>query len=76
MASCFTVDANGFLVASTTPVGECTAYVVQDAADYFTNGIFNLPAPEQLAQAWAAGFILPMSIGCIAWAAAKIADFF
>lgn len=39
------------------------------------NQVFNIPNSTMLGQAWAVGFILPMTIGLISFAVAKIVNF-
>lgn len=76
MAICVLVDTAGYLVAAaSTPLAECTSYVLQDASEMLTYSIFNLPAGSDFAKAWSAGFILPMVLSQVAFAVAKLVNF-
>ena len=39
------------------------------------NQVFNIPTNTMLGQCWALGFILPMTIGLISFAVAKLVNF-
>ena len=76
MAICVVVDSVGNLVSSaSTPLAQCTSYILQDASEMLTYSIFNLPSGSDFAKAWSAGFILPMVISQVAFAVAKLVNF-
>lgn len=76
MAICAHIDATtGALIPNTTPIDQCTAYVIATQSDYLAFSIFNIPAQGDLAAAWYAGFITPMALSMVAFAAAKLVNF-
>lgn len=77
MAICTTVDASGVVhAAGNISINDCTGFVLLDKADYVQNGLvqqlFALPAGEDFSTLWAAGFVMPMTIGLVAWACAVL----
>jgi hypothetical protein len=79
MAICAQIDASGFVKElATVALNDCTGFVLLDKADFVSNGLvqtlITIPAGEDFATAWSAGFIPPMTIGLIAWSVAKIVN--
>lgn len=77
MAICATVDVSGVVhAAGSTPLNDCTGFVLLDKADWIVNGmvqgLFTIPTGEDFQALWAAGFVTPMAIGLIAWAVSAI----
>lgn len=77
MAICATVDGSGIVhAAANIPLNECSSFVLLDKSDWIGNGLVQglttIPAGEDFAALWAAGFIVPMTIGLIAWAVFKV----
>lgn len=75
MAICATVDVSGVVhAAASVPLNECTGFVLLDQSDWIVNGLvqslFTIPAGEDVQALWALGFIPPMTLGLVAWAAA------
>lgn len=75
MATC-AIPVNGSLVLTADPVGSCTGYILQDAAEYMLNntlvGLTAFPAPSEFSGAWAAGFILPITFALVGWACGAV----
>lgn len=81
MAVCVMVDASGFVKQlAGVALGDCTGYVLLDKADWVSNGLvqslITIPSGEDFAAVWATAFIVPVSIGLIAWTVAKIVNVF
>lgn len=79
MAICAVVDWAGFVRAlPAVSLNDCTGFVLLDKADWITNGmvqgLFTIPSGEDFQALWAAGFVLPMTIGLIAWGVSKIVN--
>lgn len=77
MAICATVDELGVVhAAGNTAINDCLGFVLLDKADWAQNGLvqqlFALPSGDDFATLWNAGFVLPMTLGLVAWAVAKI----
>ena len=75
------IDASGFVKQqAAVSLNDCTGYVLLDKADWVSNGLvqslITIPAGEDFAAVWATAFVIPVSIGLIAWAVAKIATVF
>lgn len=75
MALCVITDANGALVGTATAPAQCTGYIVESASDYLAHSIFTIPDASALHAAWAAGFLVPMSVGLVAWAIGELVNF-
>jgi hypothetical protein len=58
------------------PVGDYVQYKQLQAQVLTSNSWFAVPPATDFAAAWQAGFLIPMVIGMIAWAAAKVASVF
>jgi len=76
MAACVALNAQNLLEVIVTPVGDCTSYVILDAAEYWQRSIFDIPDGTTLAGFFSAGFTLPMAVGLIAWAVGKLVNSF
>lgn len=79
MAICAVVNGAGFVKALPgVSLNDCTGFVLLDKADWITNGmvqgLFTIPAGEDFQALWSAGFVLPMTIGLIAWGVSKIVN--
>lgn len=79
MAICAVVDGAGFVKAmSGVALNDCTGFVLLDKADWLTNGLvqslITIPAGDDFAVVWAAGFMVPMSVGLVAWAVSRIVN--
>ncbi|MBK7955716.1 MAG: hypothetical protein IPK02_18210 [Candidatus Accumulibacter sp.] len=77
MAICATVDVAGFVkMLPGVALNDCTGYVLLDKADWINNGLvqglLTIPAGEDFAALWGAGFVLPVTLSMIAWAVSKI----
>ncbi|HQA25361.1 MAG TPA: hypothetical protein PK893_04275 [Candidatus Competibacteraceae bacterium] len=67
-AVCATVDgATSALIIVSTPVGECTGYVVLDVLDWPGASVWAMPTVEELSGYFFAGFSIPLSIFLFAW---------
>jgi len=75
MAACI-VEQGGKLVLTTIPPESCPGFIVWNATEYQNMAnllpVFGIPSAVDLAAAWQAGFVIPMALGLVAWAAAKI----
>lgn len=77
MAICAHIDAvSGALIPDTTPIDQCTAYVIATQSDYLAFSLFNIPDTSVLSAAWFAGFVVPMTAHMVAWAVGSLVNFF
>ena len=76
MASCVIANEQNLLEVIATPVGDCTSYVIVDAAEFYQNSVFDIPDGTTLAGFFSAGFVVPMTIGLVAWGVGKLVNFF
>lgn len=76
MAACVALNAQNLLEVIVTPVGDCTSYVILDAAEYWQRSIFDIPDGTTLAGFFGAGFVAPMTLGLVAWGVGKLINFF
>lgn len=77
MAICAHIDAaTGALIPDTTPIDQCTAYVIATQSDYLAFSIFTIPQASDLSAAWFAGFVIPMTAHMVAWAVGSLVNFF
>jgi len=77
MAICATIDGAGVVhAAGSIPLGECTGFVLLDQADWIANGVvqglLTIPAGDDFAALWYAGFSTPITLGLVAWSCAAI----
>lgn len=80
MATCVTVDQNtGFLLATSTPLNQCSSYVVMDASTFHSlptlTDIFTMPVASDLGTLWMTGFALPVIIYISSWALQTVINF-
>lgn len=75
MAACVTISG-GVVTFTADPPESCAGYILLDAVDYQeiiqTQPFFGLPDPTSYATAWSIGFGVPVLIGLIAYAVAKV----
>lgn len=77
MAICAVVDVSGVVsAAGSTPLAECTGFILLDQADWILHGavqgLLTIPAGEDFAALWYAGFATPITLGLVAWSCAAI----
>lgn len=75
-ASCATVDTNGIVVVTATPVGECTALILLSSEDWGGASVWLMPTAGEISSVWASAFILPMTLFLFAWSIGRIVHFF
>lgn len=82
MAVCVQFDQTGALVSvpGNLSMNQCTTFIALEPAEYrqivTANSLYALPASQDFATVWAAGFVLPLSIYMVAWGVAKLVNFF
>lgn len=76
MALCVIVNELNQLIATTTPISECSSYVLQESADFLAHSLFQIPDMLTLQGFWMAGFFIPMVSHVIAWAVGSLVNFF
>lgn len=68
MASlCVVVNSQGFIFSTSTPVDQCSSYVLFDSADFGMNSIWAIPSAGDVAAIWGIAFSLPMTVFLISW---------
>ena len=80
MPTCVVVDQNtGFLLASSTPINQCTSFVMMDATGFNNlptlTDIFSMPVAQDLSTMWMTGFALPVIIYLSSWALQTVINF-
>jgi len=79
-ATCVVAMADDSLRLSTTPLAECTGYVLMDSSEYSQvptlQALFAWPESDQMVAAWMAGFTLPMVCYLAAWGFGTVVNFF
>lgn len=81
MALCVTVDGAGVMTVQTgVPAASCTGYLLVEPSEYqqiiTANNLYALPASQDFAAAWSAGFVLPLTVYMAAWGVATLVNFF
>lgn len=73
------VGSGGHIVATGESVGDCTAFVLLESAEYDSLvgsvQFWNVPPVESLSEAWFIGFSLPMLVYLSAWALGAVLRF-
>ena len=76
MAICVAVNSEGHLVQSVSSVESCTGHILLNVGEYqnitLQHTALAMPDGTDFAAAWGAGFILPMTVGLIAYCVAQI----
>lgn len=78
-ASCATVDTSlgiNAVAVTTTPVGECTGFVILSSEEWGGASIWLMPTVDDVSVVWASAFILPMSLFLFSWAVGRLVKFF
>ena len=77
MASlCVVTDPQGFIVSTSTPVSDCSSYILLDSADFGGTSIWAIPTAGDVAAVWGIAFSLPVTIFLIAWSLGVVLKMF
>ncbi len=73
------VNILGVLTVTSDPIETCPGWVLLDAATYTAQptltDIFAMPVSTDLAEMWAVGFSLPLTMYLVAWALGVVVNF-
>lgn len=80
MPTCVLIDQQtGFLVATATPLTQCTSYVLMDATGFKNlptlTDVFSMPVSADLTTMWMTGFALPLIVYISSWALQIVVGF-
>ena len=76
MAICVAVNSEGHLVQSVSSIESCMGHILLNIGEYqnitLQHTVLAIPETSDFAAAWAAGFILPCTVGLIAYCVGQI----
>lgn len=77
MPYCITMDGNAHVVVVMPQPADYTTCIAvaltpQEFQSASLQSVFAIPSAGELGAAWQAGFLLPMTLAMVAWAASKI----
>lgn len=75
-ALCVNIDSNGFVVSTTTPVNQCTSYVLLDSSDWGSSTVWAIPPVGDVAAIWGLAFSVPLIVFLMAWSLGVILKMF
>ena len=80
MAICAALNASGQVIQqAATALNDCTGFVLLDKADWLqygmVQGLITIPSGAEFAALWAAGFVVPVTLGLIAYCVGQLVKF-
>lgn len=76
MAICVTTNPDGTIVQSLASIDQCMGHVLLNQGEYqnviLQHSVLALPSKTDFAAAWGAGFVLPMTVGLVAYFVGQI----
>jgi len=75
-ALCVSIDLNGFVVSTSTPVDQCTSYILLDSSDWGGSSIWAMPSAGDSTAVWSFAFSLPVTVFVMAWSLGVILKMF
>ena len=75
-AKCASVRGNNDIYINSQPINECTGLIILEPTEWVSASIWQFPSNEEIGNAWAAGFLIPMSLFLFAWGVGRIVHFF
>jgi len=75
-ALCVSIDPNGFVVSSATPVDQCTSYVLLESSEWGGSSIWAIPPAGDVAAIWGFAFSVPVIVFLMAWSLGVILKMF
>ncbi len=75
-ALCVQVDVNHFVVSTTTPIDQCTSYVLLESSEWGGSSVWAIPSAGDVAAIWGFAFSLPVIVFLMAWSLGVVLKMF